>query len=56
MIGVSSSTLWAIIAKGEITARRIGGSTVILRRDLEAFVESAPIRHGFTRSPVEEQQ
>jgi predicted DNA-binding transcriptional regulator AlpA len=42
MIGVSASTMWAIIARAEIPAKKIGGSTVVLRRDLESFVEAAP--------------
>ncbi|WP_082559200.1 helix-turn-helix domain-containing protein [Methylobacterium sp. Leaf94] len=42
MIGISASTMWAMIARAEIPAKKIGGSTVVLRRDLEALVEAAP--------------
>jgi excisionase family DNA binding protein len=41
-IGVGRSKVFRMIKDGEIPARKIGGSTVILREDLEAFLASTP--------------
>ena len=43
IVGVSASTMWALIAKQEIVARKLGGSTVIRHTDLVAYVDRAPV-------------
>lgn len=42
-LGVGRSKVFKMIKDGEIPARKIGGSTVILREDLEAYLASTPI-------------
>lgn len=42
-IGVSRSTMWALIAKGDIEARKIGAVTVIRHEDLKAFIDRTPV-------------
>lgn len=41
-IGISRSTLFEYIKDGRIPSRKIGASTVIRHRDLEAFLDAAP--------------
>ena len=43
LIGISPSTLWAKIAKGQIPARKMGGATIIRHVDLEAYVNATAI-------------
>lgn len=43
IVGVSASTMWATIARGDVMARKLGGSTVIRHVDLVAYVDGAPI-------------
>ncbi len=40
LIGISPSTLWAKIAKGEIEACKIGGATVIRHAELQSYVDA----------------
>jgi hypothetical protein len=40
--GFSPKTVRTLIANGLLPARQLGGKTVILRRELERFVESLP--------------
>lgn len=35
-------TIWRNIANGEIRARKMGGRTIILFRDLEEFLDNLP--------------
>lgn len=42
-IGISRSTLFEYIKEGRIPSRKIGASTVIRYRDLEAFLDAAPL-------------
>lgn len=42
MLGMGKSKLFALIADGQLPARKIGAATVILRADLIAFLESSP--------------
>lgn len=35
-------TIWRKIASGEIRAKKVGGRTIILYRDLEEFLDSLP--------------
>lgn len=42
MIAISKSTLWARIKDGRIPVKRDGGSTIILHRDLEAYIDALP--------------
>jgi excisionase family DNA binding protein len=42
-IGISRSTLFEYIKDGRIPSRKIGASTVIRHRDLEAFLDAAPL-------------
>jgi excisionase family DNA binding protein len=41
--GVGRSTLYEEIRSGRLKARKCGAKTLLLRRDLEAFVESLPV-------------
>ncbi len=41
-LGVSESTVWGLIRKGELQAKRLGRATVIRRRDLHTFVNGLP--------------
>lgn len=43
VIGISRSTLFEYIKDGRIPSRKIGASTVIHHRDLEAFLDAAPL-------------
>lgn len=42
-IGIGRSTLFEYIKDGRIPSRKIGNSTVIRHRDLEAFLDAAPL-------------
>ncbi|ACB79510.1 helix-turn-helix domain-containing protein [Methylorubrum populi] len=42
-IGISRSTLFEYIKDGRIPSRKIGASTVIRHRDLEGFLDAAPL-------------
>lgn len=41
-IGVSRAKVWDLIAQGAIPARKIVGSTIILKGDLEAYLSGLP--------------
>jgi excisionase family DNA binding protein len=41
-IGIGRSSLYELISKGEIDARRVAGRTVVLDASLRAFLENAP--------------
>ncbi len=41
-IGISRSKVWDLIAQGQIPARKLVGSTIILRADLEAYLSALP--------------
>jgi len=45
-IGVSRSRLYELIATGEITARKLGSSTLILHDDLTAYLRGLPLAGG----------
>ncbi|WP_082524117.1 helix-turn-helix domain-containing protein [Methylobacterium sp. Leaf399] len=38
MFGLSRSKVWAMIAAGDLPARKIGAATVILRQDIESYL------------------
>lgn len=42
MLGLSKSTLWERVREGRLPVKRDGGATVILHRDLEAYLEALP--------------
>ena len=42
-LGVCRSTLYAIVKKGDLVIRSVGGRSVILREDLEMYARSAPV-------------
>lgn len=46
MLGMGKSKLFALIADGQLPARKIGAATVILHSDLITFLEHAPRAHG----------
>lgn len=48
-IGISRSTLFEYIKHGRIPSRKIGGRTVIRHRDLEAFLDAAPLSEATNR-------
>ncbi len=39
---IGRSTLYTALRNGELTARKVGRRTVILRQDLEAWLERSP--------------
>lgn len=41
-MGVSARTVWRLIASGDITARRLGGSCVIPADELRRYLASLP--------------
>jgi excisionase family DNA binding protein len=41
-IGISRSKVWELIAKGDMPARKLVGSTIILRADLEVYLSALP--------------
>ena len=42
-IGVSRATLYVLLAEGKLEARKLGGRTLILAQDLQAFAERLPV-------------
>ena len=42
MLGLSKSTLWERIKEGRLQVKYDGGATLILHRDLEAYVDALP--------------
>lgn len=45
LLSVSRTTLYALMARGEIKGRKIGRRTVIVASDLAAFVDQLPEKH-----------
>lgn len=41
--GIGRSSIYAAIRDGRLKARKLGHKTLLLRRDLEAFVEGLPV-------------
>ena len=41
-IGISKPTIYRLINKGSLQAKKIGGRTVVLRAELDRFLQSAP--------------
>jgi excisionase family DNA binding protein len=41
-IGISRSKVWDLIAQGQLPARKLVGSTIILRADLETYLSALP--------------
>lgn len=50
LLGVSRSTVFALVADGQIPARKIGRATVIRHADLLAFLEAAPASEATKRA------
>lgn len=44
MLGLSTSKVWAMIAAGDLPARKIGAATVIRREDLTSYLDAASPR------------
>ncbi len=42
-IGVGKSTLHELIATGKLPVRKLGHRSLVLREDLEAYVQSLPL-------------
>lgn len=42
LLGIGKTKMYQLIAAGEIEAIKVGRSTLILRKSLEAYVERAP--------------
>ena len=49
-IGIGRAKMFAMIAQGEIEARKIGSATVIRRADLEAYLDAAPLADATKRA------
>lgn len=45
-LGVGRSTLYALIKEGRLPVRKLGTRTLVLRSDLEAFIEALPALGG----------
>lgn len=43
MLGIGRSTLYLILKDGQLPARKLGKRTLILRSDIESFVEALPL-------------
>lgn len=41
-LGIARSTFYRLAAAGRLPARKVAGRTVVLSRDLEAFIDSLP--------------
>jgi excisionase family DNA binding protein len=41
--GIGRSSIYEAVRDGRLKARKLGHKTLLLRRDLEAFVESLPV-------------
>ena len=44
LIGVGKSTLHDLIATGKLPVRKLGRRSLVLREDLEDYVQSLPVR------------
>lgn len=44
-IGIGRTKLYALIAEGQLTARKLGGRTLVLRADLDSFLNKLPKLH-----------
>ena len=44
--GIGRSRLYEAIAGGQLTARKFGARTVILRSDLNSFLDALPAMNG----------
>ena len=44
--GIGRSRLYEAIADGQLTARKFGARTVILRSDLNSFLDALPAMNG----------
>jgi excisionase family DNA binding protein len=44
--GISRSRLYELIAAGKLPARKLGHRTLILRGDLERYLDSLPLKDG----------
>lgn len=42
LIGISRTKFYALVGTGEIKVRKVGNRTIILARDLDAWLESLP--------------
>jgi len=40
--GISKSTIYLMLKNGELPSRKVRGRRLVLKRDLEAFLENAP--------------
>ena len=50
VLGVSRATIFDMIAKGKITARKIGAATVISREELNRVLQAAPLADATKRA------
>ena len=46
LIGISRTKFYALVGGGKIKVRKIGNRTIILARDLNAWLESLPTYGG----------
>lgn len=46
LIGISRTKFYALVGTGEIKVRKVGNRTIILARDLDAWLESLPTMGG----------
>lgn len=51
--GIGRTRIFAAINAGQLVARKFGRRTVILRRDLESFLDELPARAPKTRQQCE---
>jgi excisionase family DNA binding protein len=46
LVGISRTKFYALVGTGEIKVRKIGNRTIVLARDLDAWLESLPTCRG----------
>ncbi|MCR6671496.1 AlpA family transcriptional regulator [Devosia ginsengisoli] len=47
MIGISRTTFYQLVKSGEIKVRKVGTRSIVLSKDLEAWVQQLPVLHDF---------
>ena len=45
-VGIHRTTLYRLARDGKLKIRKIGGRSILLREDLDALIDAAPIVHG----------
>ncbi|MBN8182022.1 helix-turn-helix domain-containing protein [Roseibium aggregatum] len=46
LLGISVPSVYRMFYRGDLISRKIGGRTVVLRKDLEAYLDALPAHRG----------